>query len=298
MGGPKKIDQTCKAIRAEKITMELGPEGGGTILPNDPIFVRACAIVFRIAEHYQKNILLAAPRLWTAPLIHTAAAYAKKHGLTLKFTGPNINPEAKSSPVATAGNTVHLQGFGLAPRDAKALLRDLGHEHGHTRDIAIIEKYFPQMQNLLRRESGTADELVLIANTYLKAILLQIPEKEWPAFMASANAVLGAIRSPEMTITVIKELFRYGEEVTGPHVKQELKETTLKDVLRTLHARPYEHRLLLVARYQEAGIWEEITKRKDFNPKGVADLKPAHLAFFRQCIRAASKHFTQTPRGR
>ncbi len=188
----------------------------------------------------------------------------------------------------------------------------MDHEAGHFRDQALLVEKFPKLRDIFQKNNPTLEEISKVIEAYLVLIKAKISKKEKSNFEQMAEEIFGDFKLMEPNQLMhawltINELFRTGEQVHDrreeaiimsslfSHLKKDAPPEQVYRMTQGLEKGNGEWidllKLSIVAEIQEAGLWEKFTAQKDYDPESVKHLNPKHIAFFRQCIRAAGSYF-------
>lgn len=296
-----RLDEVCATAREGGLPIE---EDESTIIqPQESNYISSCRGVLTFS-FFQSG------QMWTSPLIRVASDYAKTHNIAVAILG--IEHPHLGMTLMGRNNKIGLGLMHNANLKESDLIFGMDHEAGHFRDQALLTEKFPKLRNIFQKKNPTLEEAAQIIQAYLTLIKAKVPKKEQRDFEQMAKEIFGDFKLMQsdqfmhawLTIT---ELFRTGEQVhdareksiiMGPlflHLKKEGPPEQFYRMMKGLEKKNGEWidllRLSIVAETQEAGLWEQFTAQKDYDPDSVKHLNPKHIAFFRQCIRAAGAYF-------
>ncbi|OGQ05271.1 MAG: hypothetical protein A3F82_01390 [Deltaproteobacteria bacterium RIFCSPLOWO2_12_FULL_44_12] len=296
-----QIDEACKAAQEGGLPIE---EDKSTIIqPQESNYLPSCNAILTLSVSHSFQ-------MWTSPLIKAASDYAKTHKIPVVLLGSQHPHFAMT--LTGQENKIRLGLMSNANLKESDLIFGMDHEAGHFRDQALLVEKFPKLRDIFQKNNPTLEEISKVIEAYLVLIKAKISKKEKSNFEQMAEEIFGDFKLMEPNQLMhawltINELFRTGEQVHDrreeaiimsslfSHLKKDAPPEQVYRMTQGLEKGNGEWidllKLSIVAEIQEAGLWEKFTAQKDYDPESVKHLNPKHIAFFRQCIRAAGSYF-------
>lgn len=305
----KLPEQICQVIQVANFPLVTDVPKTGTLQPSEARFHRVCeSILSHIIKNRQKGNSKTDPQVWTPFLLQTVRTYVAKHQLKAQVVFEK--PTGLPSPLMVSGGVL---GLSLIPPNAfteSSLLYALDHEVGHLRDFKRMGEILPDSKPFLEKGRLQFPEFMFLIFSQLLVMEKKMTPPEKARFEVLIADVFHnfeglTIHQASERYTIITELFRWGEEIHDPRFEaNSLNDTSFSRYRKKTpeekgkETNSFESVFALAgitASLQEAGLWNKMTRRKDYDADKVGQIDPKMIEFCRLAIRASSRYFQSPP---